>query len=134
MAISIAQVLLALTGCNLAHPKTLLPSLRLHALHMMMTCAAAAVQVHNISDILGGFLVAIIFTTPFAIKAIGLHGCIKHLIDGPPASSSSKGGGGEGRPTHPAVLQGPSGSLAHAGTASRASPAGAVVHQGNGGA
>lgn len=40
-----------------------------------------AVQVHNISDILGGFVVAIIFTTPFAIKAIGLHSCIRHLID-----------------------------------------------------
>lgn len=26
---------------------------------------------------------AIIFTTPFAIKAIGLHTCIKRLIDGP---------------------------------------------------
>jgi len=40
-------------------------------------------QVHNISDILGGFLLAIIFTTPFAIKAIGLHTCVKRLIDGP---------------------------------------------------
>jgi hypothetical protein len=30
---------------------------------------------------MGGFLVAIIFTTPFAIKAIGLHSCIRHLID-----------------------------------------------------
>jgi hypothetical protein len=40
-----------------------------------------AVQVHNIADIVGGFLVAIIFTTPFAIKAIGLHSFIRHIID-----------------------------------------------------
>lgn len=38
-------------------------------------------QVHNISDILGGFLVAVIFTTPFAVKAIGLHTCIRQIID-----------------------------------------------------
>lgn len=43
---------------------------------------------HNISDILGGFLVAIIFTTPFAIKAIGLHTCINHLIDEDPAAGA----------------------------------------------
>lgn len=62
-------------------------------------------QVHNISDILGGFLVAIIFTTPFAVKAIGLHSCIKHLIDDAPAEDTDgrKGrvgavGGGPARP------------------------------------
>lgn len=50
----------------------------------------AMLQVHNISDILGGFLVAIIFTTPFAIKAIGLHSCIKRLIDDMPQNGDSK--------------------------------------------
>lgn len=53
---------------------------------------AAAVAVHNISDILGGFLLAIIFTTPFAIKAIGLHGCIQMLIDGPNGSTAAQNG------------------------------------------
>lgn len=66
-------------------------------MHLNMHAAAAAAQVHNISDILGGFLCAIIFTTPFAIKAIGLHACIKHLVDGPAASNTDK----VGRPTHP---------------------------------
>jgi hypothetical protein len=47
--------------------------------------------VHNISDIIGGFVVAITFTTPFAIKAIGLHGCIKRLIDGPDSSAEVAG-------------------------------------------
>lgn len=55
---------------------------------------------HNISDILGGFLVAIIFTTPFAVKAIGLHSCIKRLIDDAPAE------GEDGRKAHVGAVGG----------------------------
>ncbi|KAF8067409.1 MCM5 [Scenedesmus sp. PABB004] len=37
---------------------------------------------HHISDIVGGFLVAIIFSTPYAVKAIGLHVAMAERIDG----------------------------------------------------
>eukprot|EP00879_Flechtneria_rotunda_P000384 GHRR01000476.1.p1 GENE.GHRR01000476.1~~GHRR01000476.1.p1 ORF type:complete len:402 (+),score=52.39 GHRR01000476.1:347-1552(+) len=39
-------------------------------------------NVHNISDIIGGFLLAIIFTAPYIIKAIGLQIAIRDHIDG----------------------------------------------------
>lgn len=58
-------------------------------------------QVHNVDDILGGFLVAIIFTTPFTIKAIGLHGCLKHLIDDCPAAVHHRAGGAGSTPVQP---------------------------------
>lgn len=37
---------------------------------------------HNISDIIGGFLLAIIFTTPYIIKAVGLHTALREHVDG----------------------------------------------------
>jgi len=40
--------------------------------------------VHNVSDIIGGFLIAIIFTTPYVIKAIGMNNAFIAEIDGPP--------------------------------------------------
>lgn len=51
-------------------------------------------QAHHVSDIVGGFLVAIIFTSPFALKAIGLHCCIKRGIDGwvPPGDAHREAG------------------------------------------
>jgi hypothetical protein len=38
-------------------------------------------NVHNISDVLGGFVLAIIFVTPFVVKAIGLHIAFRNQID-----------------------------------------------------
>jgi membrane-associated phospholipid phosphatase len=38
-------------------------------------------NVHNISDIIGGFSLAIIFSTPFVVKAIGLHIAFRNQID-----------------------------------------------------
>lgn len=57
--------------------------------HLLCCVAAIAApppghhaQVHNISDIIGGFILAIIFTTPYSIRAIGLHTCFREHIDG----------------------------------------------------
>eukprot|EP00878_Enallax_costatus_P000743 GHUV01000859.1.p1 GENE.GHUV01000859.1~~GHUV01000859.1.p1 ORF type:complete len:406 (+),score=47.39 GHUV01000859.1:224-1441(+) len=36
---------------------------------------------HNVSDIIGGFVLAIFFVTPFVIKAIGLHIAFRNQID-----------------------------------------------------
>jgi hypothetical protein len=65
------------------------------------------VQVHNVDDIMGGFLVGIIFTTPFTIKAIGLHGCLKHLIDDCPAAVDDKADASArcSTPTQPGMTQ-----------------------------
>lgn len=38
-------------------------------------------NVHNVSDVIGGFVLAIIFSTPFVIKAIGLHIAFRNQID-----------------------------------------------------
>jgi membrane-associated phospholipid phosphatase len=38
-------------------------------------------NVHNISDVIGGFLLAIIFSTPYVVKAIGLHIAFRNQID-----------------------------------------------------
>jgi hypothetical protein len=67
------------------------------------------VQVHNVDDIMGGFLVDIIFTTPFTIKAIGLHGYLKHLIDDCPAAGDHKAGGAGRTPAHLGVHRGTGG-------------------------
>ncbi|WIA33282.1 hypothetical protein OEZ86_006423 [Tetradesmus obliquus] len=39
-------------------------------------------HLHSIADIIGGFVVAVIFTTPFVIKAVGLHTAMRNRIDG----------------------------------------------------
>jgi hypothetical protein len=63
-----------------------------------------------VADIVGGFLVAIIFTTPFALKAIGLHHCISRAIDGPPAAPGVQLSAG-GLPTTMATAPAPAGEL-----------------------